>query len=242
MSQLNCEARSIGAKKRMGWAFPFVNFAGRGFRFNLGARPRSAWDFNAKIHDMMFIVNDLKFSLPPTREPKERSRLAKADYVFRRLSEQIDKLPAEVFYNNLSKIVFLGKDQSDFISADGFSNVIHAEELSIENKHFMIPWSEIPQEEQRAIDASAQQRAKQTFSDNSLDEIRKIYHIDTRLKERKRANKIKVKETPKQRDKRVIEDIFCEYKYNTLSSVDSVDWRSWASKKLGEAWAKAMAL
>ncbi len=235
MTELSIYSRHLGSHRRDGWAFPYVNFAGAGYRYNLGARPRTSWDFNAKIHDMMSYANGLSFSLQPPTDNARRSRLAKADYIFRQLSQIGDQSIPEKILNRLSKFVFLGRDKTDFINNDNFDNVIYRDELSVANGHFMIPWSEIPNSEQREIEDKAREKAKEIFNDCSLTLIRKKYGINVDFRRKMRAGR-RVKESVNSRKKRIINDIYCELKYNQVASIDTKDWKNWAAIKFGTFW------
>ena len=239
MFDLDCKMRSLDSNRRLGWAFPYVNFAGKGFRYNLGARPRSPWDFNAKIHDMMFFVNNIKFDLRPPTDVNKRSKLAKADYIFRQLSRNAEPSFPEKLLNRLSKLVFLGADRSDFAEGDGFYNVINYEGLSLVNEHFMIPWSEIPGDEQDKIEQESKAQARKIFEQNTLKYIHETYGINVRLRVKVKAGK-RIQEKPIKRKNRIIHDIYCELKYNQTASIDTQDWRTWAAGQFGELWLEAL--
>ncbi|MEM0912579.1 MAG: hypothetical protein AAGJ37_16515 [Pseudomonadota bacterium] len=233
----NPNLRSLHAKSRFGWAIPFVNFAGKGFCFNLGARPRTPWDFNAKIHDLMYFANDLRFSTKTPNDPLERSRLEKADYIFRQLNPLTETTFPETIYKKVAKLIFTGDDKSQFKPGDNFVNVIDNPAISLERGHFMIPWSEIPEREQEEIEEQATFRAKDIVKDESLTYIREEYDLYTRKRFAKKAGtKNRRLESNRDRDNRLVKDIARELMFNSRASVDVQPWREWAAEKFGDTW------
>ena len=241
MNPPDCEARTIFPNKRFGYAFPYVNFAGRGFRYNLGARPRSDWDLSSKIHDIMYFVNDISFSLSPPENLSERSRLAKADYIFRQMNKQIRLRAPEKVLNRLASLVFLGRDRSDFRGNDSFTNVINLEEINPNDGYFMIPWSSIPESEQKNIEQRAKAEADKIFNTRSLAFIQKRYKVNTRRKVSRAGGKRK-QESPAARKRRICDHVCDEIKFNTRTSLDDRPWRDWAQEKYGSAWTEVLGI
>ena len=239
MIQPDCNARTISPNKRFGWAFPYVNFAGRGFRYNLGARPRSDWDFSSKIHDLMYFVNDIQFSLSPPENLSERSRLAKADYIFRQMNERIRLRAPERVLNKLARLVFLGRDMSDFRGNDKFTNIVNLDEVDPSEGYFMIPWSSIPKDEQDDIEESAKTQAEEIFRTCSLAFIQRRYKVNTRRKV-SRAGGRRKQESSAARKRRICDHVCNEIKFNTRASLDDRPWRDWAQEKYSSAWTSVL--
>lgn len=228
------------SRMRSGWAFPGLNFAGKGFRYNLGARPRSDWDFVAKIHDLNYYANGLKFNIFPPSRGKKRSKLERTDYIFRVMSRKVERSTNEKFLNALSKFVFCGDDRSEFRENDNFINIIGEKRVSLANSYFMIPWSEISRKEQKKIESWAHKQAKQIFKSYNLKDLRKIYRINTDTRKRTGFKKGPRKESTTSRNKRVIHYIAEEIKYNAKASVDQEKWRVWAKNKFQNAWTEVV--
>ncbi|GEM_PF-6731107 len=240
MKGLNSQLRTLDADSRFGWAFPFVNFAGKGFRLNLGARPRTCWDFNTKLHDLQFFLNNLSFSLVPPSDSLERSKLEKADYIYRLLNPHCDRRFPESIYNEFSKLIFLGKDKSRFMSDDGFQNVLHHPKLTIEDGHFMIPFSEIPKEEQAQIEKTAEEHARNIVETQDLEKIALDYGIDVKPKWRRTGGpRTRRRESEFHLKNRIIRELIQECKYNVISSVDDQPWQDWAMHTFGATWKEA---
>jgi len=227
-------------RMRSGWAFPGLNFAGKGFRYNLGARPRSDWDFVAKIHDLNYYANGLKFNLFPPSRGKKRSKLERTDYIFRMMSKAVERSTNEEFLNSLSKFVFCGENRNEFIGNDGFINIVGVEEVSVENLYLMIPWSEILKKEQEKIESWASDQARQIFRKYNLKELRAIYKINTSKRKKSGFKKRPGRESTASRNKRVIQYIAEELKYNAKASVDEEKWRDWAESKFQNAWSEVI--
>ena len=229
-------------RMRSGWAFPGLNFAGKGFRYNLGARPRSDWDFVAKIHDLNYYANGLKFNLFPLPRGKKRSKLERTDYIFREMSEQVERSTGEELLNLLSKFVFCGEDRDKFIEDDGFISIIRTEEVSVANGYLMIPWSEISRREQENIESWAYVQAREIFKKYGLKDLRAIYKINTSKRLKTGFQRRRRRESSTSRNRRVIEYITEEIKYNVKTTIDEEEWRDWAQKKFQNVWAEMLTI
>ena len=231
----------LGASYRDGWAAPGMNFAGAGFRYNLGARPRGEWDFNAKIHDLHYYANVLSFGGVP-QDPSERSRLEKADYIFRQLDPVTNHRISAKIYGLVSNNIFLGKDRNHFLKDDNFYNVIEHPSLSIEHGHFMIPWSEISKQEQRHLSSLAKQSAIAIIGDCTRETLKFIkvrYDLNVARGIIIKGNRRR-KETVTDRKKRLIRELTHELKFNIVSTLDSYSWRDWAARKYGDIWQRIL--
>ena len=229
-------------RMRSGWAFPRLNFAGKGVRYNLGARPRSDWDFVAKIHDLNYYANGLKFNLLPPSRGKRRSKLERTDYIFREMSKEVERTTNEELLNVMSKFVFCGRDRDEFIANDGFINIIEDKEVSVANSYFMIPWSEISKREQENIESWAYVQAREIFKKYSLKDLRAIYKINTSKRVKAGFQRKRRRESTTSRNKRVIQYIAEEIKYNVKTTIDEEEWRDWAHKKFQNVWAEMLTI
>jgi hypothetical protein len=190
---------------------------------------------------MMYFVNDLSFNFIKPDEPLERSRLEKADYIFRQLNPLTNTNFPESFYKKVSKLIFLGKDRSHFMDHDNFNNLIHHPGLSIENGHFMIPFSKIPPDEQKYIENNAKQKATQILDEWTLTAIKETYNISV-IKRWKKVGGRRRRESDSQRRERLIKAIAKELKYNTHASADNQSWQSWAADEFGSVWDRVLTL
>jgi hypothetical protein len=138
-----------GPDSREGSALPGFNFVGPGWNGPFRTRPRNAFDFAAKIHDLTYCLNGLSGGWGNTESASELSKKSKADRLFRLLTS------AHTGGNLLSRLLhplteatFLGGDESDFRRGDGFVNplvdqtVVAA--LSAPQRYLMIPYDGLP--------------------------------------------------------------------------------------------------
>lgn len=137
---------------REGAAFGRNNFAGPGWRDIAGARPTDLFDLASKLHDFMYEANGIKIA-KLARDPREQSRKSKADYIFRVMIAEagvIDELD-DLYLAAGARMIFHGRNRSQFRRDDGFVNIIHHPELSVDHGHLIVPLSQLPGEEARAI-------------------------------------------------------------------------------------------
>jgi hypothetical protein len=134
---------------REGSALSGYNFAGPGWNGPFRTRPTNAFDFASKIHDLCYCINGLSGGWMPISDPREKSRKAKADRIFRLLTSVhhgSDFFSGVLF--PFSQATFLGKDESDFRRHDGFVNPLVdtgiRTRLAAPQSYLMIPYDALP--------------------------------------------------------------------------------------------------
>jgi hypothetical protein len=124
---------------------PGAQFAGPGFRADFMERPFSCFELAAKFHDTAYAMNGIPFTGGSRRA---RSRRAKADYVFRRMTEHSFKHPAAKpinrrtagVYDEVAKGVFDGASTREFLRGDGYRNPLERRVVGeMSRKYLMIP-------------------------------------------------------------------------------------------------------
>lgn len=131
---------------REGYAIPTLNWAGAGWRDIGKTRPVNDFDFAAKLHDFAYEANGLAFDIKDAPgDPLERSRMAKADYIFRRMTDNCRLNGLVVDLGELfAERFFLGEDKSDFRQDDEYRNVLGDPRLDNPDDYLIIPFTALP--------------------------------------------------------------------------------------------------
>ena len=133
-----------------GWALPGGGgFAGPGYAGRFGDRPVNVFGFNSKLHDGAYQYNGLSFSFGGEREPLIRSKMAKTDYICRKMNELSSHGPVAWLWSQASKIVFYDNPKY-FCAGDDFTNVLPLPNWDNDN-HLMIPYFELPRDQRPYI-------------------------------------------------------------------------------------------
>ena len=123
------------------------NFPGPGWGNNVTpkTRPVDMWDLAGKIHDFNYHINDLSWGLGNALMNlsdgwKTRSRKAKSDYIFRKMTFGQHQDPWTIMWGVGANISFDGATPANFRKNDCFDNALVRKELDNENKYLMIPY------------------------------------------------------------------------------------------------------
>ena len=130
------------------------NWAGPGWDGPAKTRPVNLFDFAAKLHDFAYEANGLSFKLRKKPDCKyTRSRMAKADFIFRRMTQncRFDGVGVEIgewFAGQL----FQGRDPAtEFVSGDGFHNVLRDNRLNNPENYLVLPFRALTASERRRL-------------------------------------------------------------------------------------------
>ena len=161
------EVRAVGTEARQGhWIEPGEKdgwlivgtgrFPGPGWSGEFRGRPATLFDFAAKLHDLNYVLNAIKFGVvsgtighgvPFLRGcSKALSRKAKADFIFRKMTEVGRGGGAWVGFINWAARAVFYDDPKYFRKDDGFANALLQPEtsrLANPDEYFMIPFSHL---------------------------------------------------------------------------------------------------
>ncbi len=140
-----------------GWAIVGTGrFPGPGWSGEFRGRPATLFDFAAKLHDLHYALNDIKFGavsgtvghgVPFLRERgKALSRKAKADYIFRKMNDVGTGGGVWVGFVNWAARAAFYDDPKYFCRNDDFANALLQPEtprLARPEEYLMIPYSHL---------------------------------------------------------------------------------------------------
>lgn len=183
------------------------NWAGKGSAENClyKTRPVDCLDFCAKLHDFLFVCNSLTISdAPYDNNQIKKSHLAKSNYIFWLLVNKVKEKSLGKLAVDIIGGAILTYDEKDFLSDDGFQNVLAADDLQ-SPEFLIIPFDQLP--------AKTQKQLTKIVYDDSFDGIGQSGGMKKRV-----------------------------YDYDTATTFDITDWRTWAEEYFCEAWEKAFAV
>lgn len=140
-----------------GWSIVGTGqFPGPGWSGEFRGRPATLFDFTAKLHDLNYALNDIEFGVlsgtvghgvPFVRgRGKALSRKAKADFIFRKMTEVGTGGGSWVGFVNWAARAVFYDDPKYFCKGDDFANALLQPEtprLSKPEEYLMIPYSHL---------------------------------------------------------------------------------------------------
>ena len=131
-------------------------FPGPGWSGEFRGRPATLFDFTAKLHDLNYVLNDIKFGVVSGTighgvsllrgRAKALSRKAKADFIFRKMNEVGTGAGGWVGFVNWAARAVFYDDPKYFCKGDDFANALRQPEtprLANPGEYLMIPFSHL---------------------------------------------------------------------------------------------------